>query len=107
MAKKKKGVNKTQLIKDALAKFPKLGPAEIAGGLKQHGISSQYVSTVKSSLKPKKKKKTAKKSTKKTTKKTVSDKVSLGDLVKASKLAEELGGVDKAKELLNAVAKLK
>ena len=36
-----------------------------------------------------------------------SDKVSLGDLVKASRLAEELGGVDKAQEMLNALAKLK
>ena len=47
-------VNKTQLIKDALAKNPKASPSEIAEGLKKHGISAQYVSTVKSSLKAKK-----------------------------------------------------
>ena len=110
MAKKK--VNKTQLIKDALAKNPKASPGEIAEGLKNHGISAQYVSTVKSSLKAKKPTKTAKKKVAKRTvaKKTVakkSDKVSLGDLVKASRLAEELGGVDKAQEMLNALAKLK
>ena len=100
MAKNK--VNKTQLIKDALAKNPKASPIEIAEGLKNHGISAPYVSTVKSSLKAKKPTKTAKK---KVAKK--SDKVSLGDLVKASRLAEELGGVDKAQEMLNALAKLK
>ena len=100
MAKKK--VNKTQLIKDALAKNPKASPIEIPEGLKKNGISAQYVSTVKSSLKAKKPTKTAKK---KVAKK--SDMVSLGDLVKASRLAEELGGVDKAQEMLNALAKLK
>ena len=105
-------VNKTQLIKDALAKNPKASPIEIAEGLKKHGISAQYVSTVKSSLKAKKPTKTAKKKVakKKVAKKKVakkSDKVSLGDLVKASRLAEELGGVDKAQEMLNALAKLK
>ncbi len=105
MAKNK--VNKTQLIKDALAKNPKASPIEIAEGLKNHGISSQYVSTVKSSLKAKKPTKTAKKKVAKKTVAKKSDKVSLGDLVKASRLAEELGGVDKAQEMLNALAKLK
>jgi len=105
MAKKK--VNKTQLIKDALAKNPKASPSEIAEGLKNHGISAQYVSTVKSSLKAKKPTKTAKKKVAKKTVAKKSDKVSLGDLVKASRLAEELGGVDKAQEMLNALAKLK
>jgi len=105
MAKNK--VNKTQLIKDALAKNPKASPSEIAEGLKNHGISAQYVSTVKSSLKAKKPTKTAKKKVAKKTVAKKSDKVSLGDLVKASRLAEELGGVDKAQEMLNALAKLK
>ncbi len=105
MAKNK--VNKTQLIKDALAKNPKASPIEIAESLKNHGISAQYVSTVKSSLKAKKPTKTAKKKVAKKTVAKKSDKVSLGDLVKASRLAEELGGVDKAQEMLNALAKLK
>ena len=105
MAKQK--VNKTQLIKDALAKNPKASPIEIAEGLKKHGISAQYVSTVKSSLKAKKPTKTAKKKVAKKKVAKKSDKVSLGDLVKASRLAEELGGVDKAQEMLNALAKLK
>jgi len=100
MAKKK--VNKAQLIKDALAANPEASPVEIAKSLKKHGITAGYVSTVKSSTRPKKKrgKPAGKKSA------TPSDKVSLGDLVKAKKLSDELGGVDKAKGLLDAVAKL-
>ncbi len=102
MAKKK--VNKAQLIKDAMAANPKASPIEIAKSLKKHGITADYVSNVKSTASPKKKKRgrpAAKKST------TTSDKISLGDLVKAKKLADELGGVDKAKSLLDAVAKLR
>ena len=59
--------------------------------------SKKKASTRKAVKKKAAKKKVAKKS----------DKVSLGDLVKASRLAEELGGVDKAQEMLNALAKLK
>ncbi len=100
MAKKK--VNKTQLIKDALAATPDASPAEIAKSLKKHGITATYVSNVRAKAQPKKKKRTTKKKAA-----TSSDKVSLGDLVKAKKLADELGGVDKAKSLLDAVAKLR
>ena len=106
MAKK----TKTQLIKDALAANPQAAPAEIAKQLAKHKVTAGYVSTIKSSMGGKKKSatKTGKKpGAKKPATKAVSDKVSLSDLVKASKLADELGGVDKARELLNAVAKIK
>ncbi len=103
MAKKK--VNKAQLIKDAMAAKPDASPIEIAKTLKKYGITANYVSNVKSAGSPKKKKKRGRPSGKKST--TTSDKVSLGDLVKAKKLADELGGVDKAKSLLDAVAKLR
>ena len=101
---KKKSINKTSLIQGALAEHPHATNAEIMEKLKKYGITAQYVSTVKSKMGTKKPKK---KATKKVAKKAVSDKVSLGALVKASRLAEELGGVDKAQELLNALAKLK
>ena len=101
MAKRK--VNKAKLIKDALAANPEASPVEIAKSLKKHGITANYVSNVKFSMRPKRKRgrPAGKKSA------TTSDKVSLGDLVKAKKLADELGGVDKAKSLLDAVAKLR
>ena len=101
MAKKK--VNKAQLIKDALAATPDASPAEIAKSLKKHGITAAYVSNIKSTAQPKKKR--GRPAGKKAG--TSSDKVSLGQLVKAKKLADALGGVDKAKGLLDAVAKLR
>ena len=102
MAKKK--VNKTQLIKDAMVANPEASPAEIANTLNEHGVTAAYVSNIKSATAPKKKKRgrpPGKKST------ATSDKISLGALVKAKKMADELGGVDKAKSLLAAVAKLR
>ena len=97
---KKKSVNKTELIRDAIAAKPEATPVEIAKQLSKHKVTPNYVSTVKSKMGKKKAKKVAKK-------KPASDKISLNDLVKASRLAEELGGVDKAQEMLNALAKLK
>ncbi len=101
MAKAK--VNKAQLIKDAMAANPEASPIEVAKSLKKHGITAAYVSNVKSIASPKKRKRGRPAGKKSTT----SDRVSLGDLVKAKKLADELGGVDKAKSLLDAVAKLR
>ena len=104
MAKKKSSPNKTQLIKDAMAANPNASPAEIAKGLTKYGISAQYVSVVKSNLKKKTGKKTTTKRKGAGKKKEAAFTVS--ELVKASKLAEELGGVEKAKEVLNVLGKL-
>ena len=105
---KKAGPNKTEMIRGYFKKNPNIAGADIVADMKKREITvtSNYVSNVKSGMN---KKKAAKKTTKKTTKKKAakSDKLSLGDLVKAKKLADELGGVDKTHELLNAVAKLK
>ena len=50
---KKAAVNKSQAIRDALAKNPDKSPSEIADMLKSDGISitAQYVSTIKSNAK--------------------------------------------------------
>lgn len=113
MATKKK-VNKTQLILDALAKNPTLTPMEIAEKLKAHKVSPAYVSNIKSVNKAGKKK-TKRKAGKKTVSKARArrggrggsgDSVSVASLVKAKKLADELGGVQEAKALLDALAKL-
>lgn len=103
-AKKKSSPNKTQLIKDAMAANPNASTAEIAKGLTKYGISAQYVSVVKSNLKKKTGKKTTTKRKGAGKKKEAAFTVS--ELVKASKLAEELGGVEKAKEVLNVLGKL-
>lgn len=99
----KQAVNKTQLIKDKLTKFPNSSPAKIAESLKKYGVTAQYVSTVKFNMG---KKKTVKKMTKKATRKTKEASFTVTELVKASKLADDLGGVERAQELLNALGKL-
>jgi len=99
----KKEVNKTQLIKEALAKSPNGSPSEIAEELKAHGITAQYVSTVKNTLK---KKKGTKKVGRKAASKGREGSVNRSDLVRAKKLADELGGVQKAKELLDIIGEL-
>jgi hypothetical protein len=102
---KKQAVNKTELIKEALTKNPKGSPIEIAGVLKKHGVTAQYVSTVKFKM-GEKKTKTVKKATKKATRKTKEASFTVTELVKASKLADDLGGVERTQELLNALGKL-
>jgi anion-transporting ArsA/GET3 family ATPase len=102
---KKQAVNKTQRIKEKLAKFPNSSPIKIAEALKEYGVTAQYVSTVKFNMNKKSAKKAGKKTSKKVAKKS-EPKFTLSELVKASRLAEELGGAEKAKELLNALEKL-
>ncbi len=108
MAKKKsvnkRTVNKSKLIKDALAKSPNASPVEIADQLKSLGVTAQYVSTVKFNMKKSGNgvsKKYAKRSGK-----TSEPTFTLSELIKANKLAEDLGGVEKAQELLSAISKL-
>lgn len=101
MAKGK--VNKTQLIKDAMTKNPDASPSEIAKGLSKYKINAQYVSVVKSNMK---KKTGGKKVVRRKIKKKSEQSFTISELVKASKLAEELGGTARAKALLEALEKL-
>ncbi|MEZ6130302.1 MAG: hypothetical protein R3C59_16585 [Planctomycetaceae bacterium] len=109
MAKKKvvrkPDVNKSQLIKEALAKNPNASPVEIADSLKEHGITPQYVSTTKFNMK-KRGGITPGRRVGKTSFRKSEPTFTLSELVKASKLAEELGGVQKAQELFGALSKL-
>lgn len=116
MAKKKAGPSKSALIKEELAKDPNASPSGIADKLKEHDVTAAYVSNIKQTMKAgsksggksrpaaKRKKKAARAAS--TAPAAKSDKVSVDDLVKAKKLADELGGVDVAKQMLDAVAKL-
>lgn len=109
MAKKKSAktpvVNKTQLIKEALTKSPNASPIEIAKQLKSSGVTAQYVSTVKFNMKKKSGKGVTRSPARKSGSKTEAA-FTLSELVKANRLVEEVGGVDKAQELLNAISKL-
>ena len=69
-------------------------------------MKAQTVSVVKSAMKKGKKKKAAPAAAPETAPVVPKDAVSVGLLVKAKKLVEELGGVKEAKAALNALAQL-
>jgi hypothetical protein len=102
MAKKK--VNKSQAIRDYIEANPDAGPTEVAAALKKERIivSPAMVSTVK--LASKKKGRGRKKAAGGA--KPASDKIALSSLIQAKKMAESLGGVEKAQTALAALAKL-
>ena len=107
MAKKKKaGVNKSQAIRDHLAKHPDDGLKAIVAALgkKKIKVTDSLVSHVKYASAGKKKRRRKKKTA--TTQPTVSDKISISTLVQAKKMADQLGGIEKAKTALAALAKL-
>lgn len=100
----KRTVNKTALIKAELDKNPAAKPKQIAATLKKHGVTAAYVSTIKTSLG----KKTGKKKPGRAARsRATGEKVALNDLVKAKEFADELGGVEQAHAMLDAVAKLR
>jgi hypothetical protein len=106
MAKKKAGINKSQLIRDHIAANPEDGAKAIIAALKKTGVkvSESLVGAVKYKKKGKKKRRGKKAAA--VAKPVASDKVSLSTLVKAKKLSDELGGIEKAKAALAALAKL-
>ncbi len=100
-----KKVNKSRAIRDYCRANPGAGPTETAAALNKQGIqvSTAMVSTVKSTAKKKKgrgRKKAAPGA------KPASDKIALSSLLAAKKMAEDLGGVEKAQAALAALAKL-
>jgi hypothetical protein len=122
MAKKAaaSGINKSEVIREYKSKNPSMGPKAIAEKLRSdHGeeVSAQFVSTVLSMAKKRDDKggprrgrgrppgsgkaATAAKTTSK-----VSGGLSLELLLKAKKLASELGGVEEAKAALDALARI-
>ena len=101
----KKKVNLSQLVRDHLAASPDDSPKTIVAAIAKKGIkvSEALAANVKYSARKKKpagKKKAAVK------RQAVNDKVSLSTLVQAKKLAEQLGGVEKAQDALGALSKL-
>ena len=100
MAKKKTSANKSQAIRDHLAKHPDDMPRAIVAALKKRNITATttLVSVVKS--RRRRRKKAA------TTQPTVSDKISISALVQAKKMADQLGGIEEAQAALSALAKL-
>lgn len=111
MAKKKSdGVNKSQEIRDYMTANPDAGPQAVSKAMAGKGIevSAQFVSTIKSMDKKKTggPKKRGRKPGSVKTKTTPNDKISAQTLFQAKKLADQLGGVHKAKIALDALARL-
>jgi hypothetical protein len=122
MAKKAaaSGINKSEVIREYKSKNPGMGPKAIAEKLKtDHGeeVSAQFVSTVLSMAKKRDDKGGVRRgrgrppgsgkaatATKAAGKPTVG--LSLELLLKAKKLASELGGVEEAKAALDALARV-
>jgi len=100
-----KKVNKTQLSGNAMKDNPKVGPSEIARIVSKQGlkVTPGLVSNVKTTAK---KKRRRRRKAAPVAKPAVSDRVSLSTLVQTKKMAEQLGGVEKAKDALAALAKL-
>ena len=122
-------LNKTQVIEKALAASPDKKPKEISEALTAKGVdvSPAYVSTIKTNLKAKaaaptpavpiavtpkkkatKKRKVAKKKAakKRVPKVAPATDISFEQLKKAKEMAQQLGGAEKAKEALAALAQL-
>ena len=116
MAKTKpaaKTVNKSQVIRDYLKKKPNSSPREISEELAKQGIeaSAAFVSTVKTGMKKKRGTKRIgrpKRAAKKAARggRTARDTVSVSTLVQAKKMADQLGGIEKAKDALITLSKL-
>ena len=111
MAKKKakSSINKSQAIRDYLAKKPKAAPKEVIAALKENGVevSVGLVSNVKYSKKrPKKAVK------KKVSVKTVAARrlavasLSVADLLEVKKLADQMGGVKTVRQALDTLEQL-
>jgi len=99
---------KTAAIKATLKANRNKGPKEIAELLQAEGwdVDAQRVSVVKSAMKKGKKKKTVPAAAPEAAPAIPKDAVSVGLLVKAKKLVQELGGVKEARNALNALAQL-
>jgi len=114
MAKKSK-VNKSQAVRDYAAEHPDAKPAEISAALAEMGIqvSPQAVSTIKYQAAKKtgapKRRGRPRKAAKGAAAPARSNGRSgdLSDLLAAKALADQVGGVEQAKKLLDTLAKLR
>lgn len=119
MAKKSGGPNKSEAIRDYVTANPNAKPREIVDALKAMGlaVSPAFVSTIKSKMGAGTGKRGRRRATSKsvtvrgrrpaapTAAKAVSSSL-LDDLITAKQLADKLGGIDKAKAALEALAKI-
>src|SRR5262245_49343219 len=114
----KGGLNRSQAIRDYMAEHRREGPKDIIAGLAQRGIevSAALVSNVKygSARKGAKRRGTRKGGRRRglvgsrrgRASITVSDKVSISLLIEAKRLVDKLGGIERARQALDTLARL-
>lgn len=105
------GVNKTEAILKYVADNPKKPPREVAADLTAQGVpvSAAYVSNVKSGGRRKKKKSRGVGRPRKSVGGASggnSLSVAVDSLIRAKRLADQLGGIEKAKQAMDALARL-
>lgn len=108
------GINKSQEIKDALAADPDAMPKDIADRLNARGVNvtAGYVSTIKTNMKAKQGRKKKGGRPKRVqaeapaSRPAASRSLSYDDLRKAKAMSDQLGGVDQARQALEALAQL-
>jgi hypothetical protein len=116
MAKKRSGPSKSSAIREYVDANPTASPSEVAKALNDKGVSvtPQFVSTIKSQYK-KKKAGGARRPGRPPGRRgrrggrpprAASSGITIEALIKAKALAEKLGGIDAAREALDALARL-
>ena len=105
MAKRKRGgVNVSQLVRDYKSQHKRSKPKDIAEALSAGGtkISPQYVSTVLSNWRRKK----GRKGKRAAVSSNNGAGIDVAQLVKGKKLVAQLGGIEQAKQVIDALAKI-
>ena len=108
------GVNKSQAIRDFLAANPQAGPTGTVAALASKGIkvTTSLVSGVKTRGGSSKRRGRGRlsgrprKATSRRRRSMRNDTVAVSDLLQATKLAERMGGIDRARTALDALARL-
>ncbi len=103
-----KKVNKSKAIRDFMAENPTAGPTEGSDALTKEGtpVTAAFVSTVKSTSKGKKQSRRGVGRPRGSKKAAAGDQFTVAELLQAKKLSEQMGGIEKAKAIVNALAKI-
>lgn len=106
MARRSSGVNKSKAIREYKEKHGDAGPKAVAEGLAAEGIkvTPQFVSTVLSNAKRKSGKK--RRGRPRGRRAGAATNGSLTQLLQAKKLAEQMGGINAARQALDVLARL-
>ena len=106
--KKARGANKSELIRNYRIENPDSGPKAISEALTKvgHKVTPAFVSTVLSNDKRRSGKPKGRRGRRPAGAASNNGAVALNQLIQAKKLADQMGGVDKARTALDSLAKL-